>query len=528
MANPTATPEPAVDATPAPIIDVDDSHVTFLSRDGPIVVIDGVSFHVDRGESVAIVFQDPMTTLNPVLTIGTQVAETLLTHDKCKKHDVQEPVAQLLGEVGIPEARDRMKNYPHEFSGGMRQRVMIAMAMACEPDLLIADEPTTALDVTVQAQVLDLVDDLREEHGTAMILITHDLGVVAGRGDRTLVMYSPRPLVRLSLRRTDHRTFVADRLQRRPRRRARPVTENEIDKAVEDAKPAQPILEVKDLRTYFPIRKGVLKRKVGDLKAVDGVSFKLARGETLGVVGESGCGKSTMLRTVIRLVSATSGSVHVGDVDVLKLKRSQLRHFRHRVQMVFQDPYEAVDPHMPTQSIIEEPLTISTHLSRNERLERVAELLPKVGLRTAYLDRYPHEFSGGQRQRIGIARALALEPEIMLLDEPVSALDVSLQAQVLNVFEDLQDELGIAYVLVAHDVSVVRHTADRIMVMYLGKAMEMGDTEPLTTRPSHPYTQALLSAVPVPDPPLERAAGRAHDLGRRSALADNPLFTEQG
>ena len=530
-----------------------------------------------RGEHVAMVFQDALAALNPVLRIGDQIAEAISVHHNCSKSELKSRVIELLDIVGIPNPVERAAQYPHEFSGGMRQRTMIAIAIANDPALLIADEPTTALDVTIQAQVLDVLERIQDRTSSSIMLVTHDLGVVAGVAGRVMVMYAGRqveigdidqmfyeprhPYTRGllgSLPRFDSdsgrqrlariegqppslvflptgcafhpRCVYADLsgpcVDQRPEMkvvagehvsachfasRLDSMTPREVAVEVRTtsvgartaADDGKPILEVTDLVKEFPNRSGAFRNGFGAVKAVSGVSFSIERGKTLGLVGESGCGKSTTGRLVLQLLDADSGSVRFHGEDLGGVGARKLRELRGKVQIVFQDPYASLNPRMTVQSIISEPLRIHKR-HRGSEAARVSELMALVGLNPEHANRFPHEFSGGQRQRIGIARALALDPELLVLDEPVSALDVSIQAGIVNLLEDLQEQLGLAYLFIAHDLSVVRHICDDVAVMYLGKIVETGSSDDVYDRPAHPYTQALLSAVPVPDPRRDR------------------------
>jgi peptide/nickel transport system ATP-binding protein len=534
-----------------------------------------------RGSKIAMVFQDPLSALTPVYTIGDQIAETIRIHEGSSKDAAFARAIELLDAVGIPNAAQRAKAYPHEFSGGMRQRVMIAMSIANDPDVLIADEPTTALDVTIQAQVLELLDTAREITNAATVMITHDLGVVAGIADRLIVMYAgkavesgpvgpvyadPRMPYTIgllgSVPRLDRPSQTLTPIEGSPPDVSRlpqgcpfvsrcpvsisvcemiepalePTAEGgrhaachrseEIELGLIHGAPVYPIpeiaevrhdiprterpavLEVRDLAKRYPITKGsVLRRQVGMITAVDGISFDIREGEALGLVGESGCGKTTTIMQILELSPPEDGTVTVLGKDVGSLDNGGRKQLRRDVQVVFQDPLASLDPRLPVGDIIDEPMRVFG-FSTERRRERVRELLELVGLSAEHANRYPADFSGGQRQRIGIARALALEPKLLVLDEPVSALDVSIQAGVLNLLEDLKVRLGLSYLFVAHDLSVVRHIADRVAVMYLGRLVEVGDSDDVFERPTHPYTQALLSAVPIPDPVLERARTR--------------------
>ena len=459
-----------------------------------------------RGARIAMVFQDPMTSFNPVYRIGRQITEAIRAHGGApSKSAAHARAVELLDSVGIPDAARRVDDYPHQFSGGMRQRAMIAMALALEPEVLIADEPTTALDVTVQAQILALLERLNRERGLATILITHDLGVVAEVADRVLVMHEGAIVERGDL----------DQIFYSP---ADPYTRKLLDAVVRlDAAPplrpgreSQPLLEVTDLVKHFPVKRGLLvDREVDRVRAVDGVSLSVRQGETLGLVGESGSGKSTLSRTILQLLAPTSGSVRFEGREIAGLSRRAMRPLRRDMQMVFQDPYASLNPRKRIGQIVAEPLRLQGEASGAELRREVRGLLERVGLSAEHYDRFPHEFSGGQRQRIGIARALALRPKLIVADEPVSALDVSIRAQILDLLSELQAEFGLTYVFVAHDIGVVRHVSDRIAVMHEGKIVEEGPADEVCERPRDAYTKALLTAVPIPDPRQARARREA-------------------
>ena len=557
-----------------------------------------------RGETIAYIPQDPLSSLNPSFTIGWQISEAMWTRGVLSKQEANARAIELLEMVGIPRAAEQVGRYPHEFSGGMRQRVVIAMAMANNPDVLIADEPTTALDVTIQAQVLEALKAARDATDASLIIITHDLGVVAGMADRVMVMYGgtavetaavdevfyrarmPYTLGLLgSLPRLDARsaeplrpipgsppslidlpnacTFAPrcplmidrcleeepDLLEVLPGHRAAchrsaelegvgtelftPTWADTGDQAeIEQAlvttasvkQPVgDPVITVTNLVKEYPIQGGkLIRHQVGRVQAVSDVSFVLGERETVGLVGESGCGKSTTARTVLQLVIATSGSVKYKDLELTTLGRSELRPLRQDIQVVFQDPYASLDPKMPVGDIIAEPFHVHGLWDRHTGPAKVTELFRIVGLNPEHKNRYPHEFSGGQRQRIGIARALALDPKVIVLDEPVSALDVSIQAGIVNLLEELQNRLGLSYLFIAHDLSVVRHISDRVAVMYLGKIVEIGTKDEIYDAPSHPYTQALMSAVPIPDPEVERQRRRILLTGDVPSAANPP------
>jgi oligopeptide/dipeptide ABC transporter ATP-binding protein len=535
-----------------------------------------------RGGEIGMVFQDPMTSLNPTTQIGRQIAEAVRLHRPVSQEKAMERAVEVLGLVGMPRPAERVSAYPHQLSGGLRQRVMIAMALACEPKLLIADEPTTALDVTIQAQILALLETLKERLGMAMILITHDMGVIAGRADRVIVMYAGRTVETAQtadLFAGPHHPYTEGLLASIPRldqdrKQALPtipglppdliqppagcrfaprcryatdecreqdpelggpdathsyacfhprnlgesegegsrvqvgVSASETNGASSEvaAAPGEVLLELAGLtKRYRVTSAGLLRRTVGALQAVTDVSFSVGRGETFGVVGESGCGKTTIARMIVGLERPSEGRVLFDGTDLTTLSKGEMRRRRRDLQLMFQDPYASLDPRMRVGTIVKEPLSVQRVGDRRSQNERVKELLDQVGLPAASVDRYPHEFSGGQRQRISLARALALNPRLIVADEPVSALDVSIQAQVLNLLRNLQREMGLTLIFIAHDLSVVRHMCDRVAVMYLGKIVEVAPSDDLYSRAAHPYTAGLLEAVPVPDPAAERA-----------------------
>jgi peptide/nickel transport system ATP-binding protein len=472
-----------------------------------------------RGNEIAMIFQEPMTSLNPVLTVGFQVAEALIYHRGLGRAAAEAEALRLLERVRIPAARSRFHEFPHRFSGGMRQRVMIAMALACRPRLLIADEPTTALDVTIQAQILELVKMLQEEEGMSVLFITHDMGVVAEIADRVVVMHRGRAVeqgetrqIFAAARAPYTRALIAavPRLgsmlgQARPLRF--PVVDAETGESdtptptpetVDAAE--RPLLEVAGLVTRFDIRSGFLSRVSGRVHAVEDVSFALRRGETLALVGESGCGKSTTGRSILRLVPPTGGRILFEGADIASLDRGGLIAMRRRMQMIFQDPFASLNPRKRVGAALAEPIVVHRLAGRAEAHARVAELLRRVGLAPDMADRFPHEFSGGQRQRLCIARALALEPRLIVADEAVSALDVSVKGQVLNLLLDLQAELGLAYLFISHDIAVVERVSHRVAVMYMGEIVEIGPRAAIFGDARHPYTKRLIAAVPVPDP----------------------------
>jgi peptide/nickel transport system ATP-binding protein len=533
-----------------------------------------------RGNEVGMIFQDPMTSLNPTMTVGDQIAETVLLHRGADAKTARARAVEVLGLVGMPRPAERVGNYPHQLSGGMRQRVMIAMALACEPKLLIADEPTTALDVTIQKQILELIDDLRRRLGMAVILVTHDLGVIAGRADRAAVMYAGKVVETTSTTRLfanprhpyTEALFGAlpekagdgnERLYSIPGmppdltapppgcrfaarcryvqdscRATEPALEGDswdhafrcffpVGQAGEDTAQltvkevtratrapheaalengAGALLTADHLVKNFSVTAGaVLQRKIGEVSAVAGVSFSIRPGQTFGMVGESGCGKTTIGRLIAGLEKATDGSIVLDGEDLTKLSRRERRQRAPKVQLMFQDSYASMDPRMRVGPILREPLAIQRIGSRQEQRNKIAAILDEVGLPRAAVDRYPHEFSGGQRQRLGLARALILNPQLVVADEPVSALDVSIQAQILNLMLDLQRDLGLTYLFISHDLSVVRYLSDNIGVMYLGKMVEIGPADEVYYSPVHPYTRGLIDTVPVADPVTARS-----------------------
>lgn len=472
-----------------------------------------------RGNDISMIFQEPMTSLNPIFPIGKQIAEALTVHQNISAAEAKSEVIRLLEKVRIPNAKGRFDEYPHQFSGGMRQRVMIAMALASKPKLLIADEPTTALDVTIQGQILDLIKELQDEEGMSVLFITHDMGVVAEIADRTIVMFRGEQVETGATDDIFHRgqhPYTRALLAAVPRLgsmkdRSLPLRFPIIDVKSGDAQPLAevtdtvaktktPILEVRDLTTRFAIRSGIFGRQTGAVHAVEKVSFQLFEGETLSLVGESGCGKSTTGRSVTRLVEPTAGQVMVNGYNVMSLDRSSLRTMRRSIQMVFQDPFASLNPRMSVGSAVMEPFIEHKLGTTAQAREKAADLLAKVGLSPDMMRRYPHEFSGGQRQRIAIARALMLDPKVIVADEAVSALDVSIKAQVCNLLLDLQQSLNLAYLFISHDMAVVERVSHRVAVMYLGEIVEIGPRAAVFENPQHPYTKKLMAAVPVPDP----------------------------
>jgi glutathione transport system ATP-binding protein len=502
-----------------------------------LVRADPATMRAVRGAEIAMIFQEPMTSLNPVFPVGEQIAESIRLHQGKDAASARAEARRMLEQVRIPEAGATLDRYPHQLSGGMRQRVMIAMALSCRPALLIADEPTTALDVTIQAQILELIRLLQDELAMSVVYITHDMAVVAEVADRVVVMQggakveeaevgelfarprqpytrallaavprlgamagtdapAPFPLVNLSTGRSPRGEPDAAAAAHAPPRASR------RSQSRHDA--GHPLLRVRDLRTRFDLKSGLLARVRRRVHAVEGVSFDLAAGETLGVVGESGCGKSTTGRSLMRLVDIQGGSVEFEGRDIVRLEKSELRAFRRCIQMVFQDPFASLDPRLTVGFSIAEPLYVHGVADRDQAQARVAELLRLVGLAHEHASRYPHEFSGGQRQRIAIARALALDPRIIVADEAVSALDVSIRAQIVNLLLELQQRLGLAYLFISHDMAVVERVSHRVAVMYLGQIVEIGPRRAIFESPHHPYTRKLMSAVPVADPARRR------------------------
>ena len=532
-----------------------DGSISFLGKD--LINISAKDMRELRGSDVSMIFQEPMSSLNPVHRVGDQVAEAILQHEDVSKSEAMERVVNLFDEVGIPDPEQRTRYYPHQMSGGQKQRVMIAMALACNPKLLIADEPTTALDVTIQKQILDLIRELRDQRQMAVLFITHDLGVIAEIADEVLVMYRGKVVEQgdvLDIYENPQHPYTKGLLNCRPRLdttfKRLPTVSDFMDSVIHEdgsasitekevgpdridyfenhgrgrllSKPselygygfdedpstygreatcidenAKPLLSVNNLKVHFPIRRGLLQRTVGFVKAVDGVSFNVYKGQTLGLVGESGCGKTTTGRAILQLIKPTMGIVKFDGVDV---NSRSIHELRKKMQIIFQDPFGSMNPRMTIESMITEPMMIQGFgQSKQDRVDRAASLLEEVGMLPEHLKRYPHEFSGGQRQRICIARALAVEPEFVICDESVSALDVSVQAQVLNLLNDLQESRGLTYIFISHDLSVVKFMADMMAVMKEGHIVEYGPSEAIYRNPKEEYTRSLIEATPCDD-----------------------------
>lgn len=556
------------------------------------IMFDGINFldlseremQHQRGRTVALIPQDPMSSLNPTTKIGKQIAEGLRIHTGASDADAQRRAIEVLEMVEMPRPAERLNQYPFELSGGLRQRVIIAMGLVCSPKLLIADEPTTALDVTIQAQILDLLDRLRSELNMGVLLITHDMGVIAGRANRVVVMYGGRKVEEAktdTLFSSMHHPYSQALLSSMPSIETASKTHltsipglpPDLTKEIvgcrfaprcryaqDDCRATEPdftgdashgfacyhpvdgprveirsaeaasttsgsqveILRVENLVKEFPIKKGLIRRKVGAIHAVSDISFSIKEGETFGLVGESGCGKTTVGRLIVGLEDITSGNISFQGSKVSGKGHKPTAQDRRNRQMMFQDPYSSLNPRMKVGEVIREPLSIHHEGTKAEQRRKVAELLLTVGLEPTAADRYPHEFSGGQRQRIGLARAIALNPKLVIADEPVSALDVSIQAQILNLMKDLQREHGLSYIMISHDLAVVYYMADSIGVMYLGKLVEIGDAESVFRLPAHPYTQGLLDAVPVPDPEMSRTRRGRQVKGELPSAVDPP------
>ncbi|WP_116791808.1 ABC transporter ATP-binding protein [Achromobacter dolens] len=500
----------------------------FVPRDGREVDLFGLeepALRRIRGNEISMIFQEPMTSLNPVMTVGDQLAEVYLLHQDISRQEAWRRAQEMLVAVKMSEPERRMTQYPGDLSGGMRQRVMIAMALACRPQLLIADEPTTALDVTVQAEIIDLIRDLQREVGMAVLFITHDMGVVAEIADRVVVMRHGDRIeesATATLFEAPTQPYTRDLLAAVPR-----LGDGSPDAAMVRERPA--VLEVSGLAKRFPVKAGAFGKVVANVHAVEGVSFDLRAGETLALVGESGSGKSTTGRLLMKLVQPSAGSIRLAGQDVTHMTPEQMRAMRRHIQMIFQDPYASLNPRLHAWDLVSEPLKVHGGHSREQRRERAAQLLERVSLPRDFLDRYAHQFSGGQRQRVAIARALSVNPRIIVADEPVSALDVSVQARVIELMKELQGEMGLSYLFISHDIAVVEKVSHRVAVMYMGQIVEIGPTQEVLHRPRHPYTQRLLSAVPVPDP------ARRHQRSARAAreipspirkVGDNPVVAQ--
>ena len=541
---------------------IETGKISFLGRD--LVRLPERQMQSIRGRDISMIFQEPMTSLNPVFSVGAQIMEAIILHQRVSKAEARSKTIDLLREVGIPKPEQRVDSYPHQMSGGQKQRVMIAMALSCNPQLLIADEPTTALDVTIQAQILEILRKLRDNRGMAIIFITHDLGVIAEIADDVLVMYrgeeveyapvleifsnpkhpytkgllACRPRLETKYRRLPtvddfmqtvkesdsvriiEKKMTADRLQHLETtgrgRLLHPKTElswighpweegHHVADTQTIAEGTAPLLSIKNLQVYFPVRRGILARTVDHIRAVDDISFNVYRGQTLGLVGESGCGKTTTGRAILRLIEPTAGKVLYNGTDVAQLSSRELRKLRGKMQIIFQDPYGSLNPRMTIEAAITEPMVIQrVGVNTADRRDRAAQLLREVDLKPEFLRRYPHEFSGGQRQRICIARALAAGPDFIICDESVSSLDVSVQAQVLNLLKGLQEKLGLTYIFISHSLSVVKFMADMMAVMNNGKIVEFGPSENIYKNPKEAYTRRLIDATPNDDIDLIR------------------------
>ena len=525
--------------------------INFRRRDGQVcdlAKLDPAQMRKIRGNDISIIFQEPLTALNPVMSVGEQIAEAIVLHQNKTYAQAMEQALKQLELARIPEAARRLDQYPHELSGGMRQRVMIAMALACRPQLLIADEPTTALDVTIQAQILSLIRALQAEIGMAVLFITHDMGVVAEIADRVVVMYQGRkveegpvaqifsnpqhPYTKALLAAVPRLGAMVGKTSPEPFPRISLGHENQHEPIGQEpaperiapapsipvrAGPPLNVLEVHKLTTRFPIHSGLFKKHVANVHAVENVSFTLAERETLALVGESGCGKSTTGRTILKLVEPTSGDIFIQRRNITNYTPWLMQPVRRQVQMIFQDPFASLNPRMSVEELVAEPLLIHEICPKKETRDRVVDLLEQVGLRSEHLVRYPHEFSGGQRQRLCIARALSLNPAIIVADEAVSALDVSIQAQVVNLLMDLQQRYGISYLFISHDMAVVERVSHRVGVMYLGQIVEIGPRERVFANPQHPYTRKLLDSVPVADP------GRRRERAMQTSEIPSPV-----
>ncbi|KAE9627181.1 ABC transporter ATP-binding protein [Parasedimentitalea maritima] len=485
---------------PPPVVRVTEGQICLNETD--LLTLPETRMRDIRGNRIAMIFQEPMTSLNPVMTIGAQLSEAIMAHDPIGRREAHTRSLEALTAVRMSQPEKRMSQFPHELSGGMRQRVMIAMALALRPDVLIADEPTTALDVTVQREVLELLRDLQRDLGTAMILITHDMGVVAEMADRVIVMQSGQMVEEGNVK----QLFQAPKENYTKALLASVPRMGDGSGAQEGGKAGASIAEIRNLKVRFDVRGGIFGRVTHRVHAVENVNFDIHAGETFALVGESGCGKSTIAKALAGLLPYT-GQVRIAGSEIHSLTRAEAKAIRRDVQMIFQDPMASLDPRMRVGDLVAEPLVIHKIGTVAERTERVAMLFDRVGLSAAQMERYPHEFSGGQRQRICIARALALQPKLIIADESVSALDVSVQAKVLELMRELTEEMGVAYLFISHDMAVVENISDRVAVMYLGQIVEMGCRAQVFGNPQHAYTRRLIAAVPVPDPTYERPAG---------------------
>ena len=521
---------------PNPPGEITGGEIIFHKNDGTSVDLLKISeeeMRSYRGNDIAMIFQEPMTSLNPVFTCGDQVIEAIMLHQNVTKQKAKEVTIKLFEEVQLPEPERIYSTYPHQISGGQKQRVMIAMAMSCQPSVLIADEPTTALDVTVQKTILELMQKLQKERDMGIMFITHDLGVIAELADKVVVMYkgdiveqgnvwdiftNPQhpytkgllacrppldkrytflPTVSDFMKVDDGGNIIDNGISVLDFTKDLTIPDSNRKAKLEKLFAQEPILQIKNLKTHFPIRNGFFGGVAGHVKAVDDISFDVYPGETLGLVGESGCGKTTCGRTILRLEEPTSGQMIYKGKDIVKMNAEELRSFRKEVQIIFQDPYSSLNPRMTIGNAIMEPMQVHEILENDEqRKKRVEELLARVSLDPSHFYRYPHEFSGGQRQRIGIARALAVNPKFIICDESVSALDVSVQAQVLNLLNELKEEFGLTYIFISHDLSVVKYMSDRMVVMQTGKIEEMGDADQIYNKPGTTYTQKLIDAIP--------------------------------